>query len=274
LIGGIAITDDCNLNCVHCWDKSRLKGHSPFGEVRRGLEILHSAGARLLYIQGGEPFSWSDGSRTLGDVVDTAREVGFFHIVVCTNGTYALETNPDSFSVSLEGRREAHERIRPGSFDRIMTNVEASSHPGIFVNTTFCRENVGELEPLASMVASSRSLRGLLINFHIPYPGVEHLALTPRERETIALKAVSLKRDGYPILNSFSGLRALARNDWKRPLDASIITDCDRLYSCCRARGQDSICRECGYAVWAELSRILDWDFIAAFENLRTLRAL
>jgi len=247
------------------------KGHAPFEKARGSLEELYRLGARYLYIQGGEPFTWHDGTRTLADVVSAAREIGFFHVAVCTNGTFPLDVEPDSFSVSLEGRRAAHDRLRPGSFDRVMANIEAGSHPNIFINTTFGRVNAGELAPLASIVASSGKLRGMLVNFHIPYPGVEHLALTMREREELAHEAIRLKRQGYPILNTFGGLVALARNDWKRPLDASVITDCETFYSCCRARGKDSICRECGYAVWVELSRIMEWDFVSALENLRQL---
>jgi hypothetical protein len=126
-----------------------------------------------------------------------------------------------------------------------------------------------ELAPLASFVRSSGNIKGMFVNFHIPYPGIEHLALESNEREKIARDAIRLKLEGYPILNTVNGLGALANNDWPRPLDLSIITDCCDLYSCCRARGNDNICRECGYAVWAELSRLYKWDFPAIFELLR-----
>lgn len=103
VVGGISITDACNLDCVHCWRKNQGAGHVPFEQVMDSLQGLHQMGARYLYIQGGEPFTWRDGDRTLADVVDAARRVGFFHVAVCTNGTFPLDARPDSFSVSLEG---------------------------------------------------------------------------------------------------------------------------------------------------------------------------
>ena len=86
VIGGLAVTDECNLDCAHCWDKSRKKTHAPFDKVLSGLRELYSLGARYLYIQGGEPFTWRDGSRNLPDVVNAARETGFFHVKRYING--------------------------------------------------------------------------------------------------------------------------------------------------------------------------------------------
>lgn len=38
-----------------------------------------------------------------------------------------------------------------------------------------------------------------------------------------------------------------------------------------RARGSDRICRECGYAGWAELAMLLECDFASLFDVLRKL---
>jgi MoaA/NifB/PqqE/SkfB family radical SAM enzyme len=228
-------------------------------------------GARYLYVQGGEPFTWRDGALRLADVVEAAKAVGFFHVAVCTNGTFPLDAEPDSFSISIEGTRGAHDRIRSGSFDRVAANVRASSHPKMLANATFNRENRGDLACLAEWVASTGRLRGLLVNFHIPYPGVEQLALTMPERTALALEAIQLKRRGYPVLNTYSGLRALAHNTWRRPLDLSVVTDCRTFYSCCRARGNPRICRECGYAGWAELAQVFEWNVPSVFEVLGRL---
>jgi Fe-coproporphyrin III synthase len=268
VVGGISLTDACNLDCAHCWRKNHGIGHAPFERVQTTLRTLFEMGARYLYIQGGEPFTWHDGDRRLEHVVEEAKSLGFFHVAVCTNGTFPLEADPDSFSISLEGRPASHNRIRSGSYERVAANVEASRHANMFVNATFNRENKDDLDFLADHVASSHRLRGLLVNFHIPYPGVEQLALSMSERAELAYHAVALKRRGLPILNTYSGLRALARNDWRRPLDLSIVADCHQFYSCCRARGNLSICRECGYGGWAELAQVFAWDMGSVFEVL------
>ncbi|MBI5210824.1 MAG: radical SAM protein [Elusimicrobia bacterium] len=259
-IGGISITDVCNLDCRHCWRKNGGRGHAPFPMVRRALERLHAMGARYLYIQGGEAFLWEDGPLRLADVVLQARRQGFFHVAVCTNGTFPLEAEADSFSVSLEGRRETHDRIRCGSFERVMANLAAGRGRHVFLNATFNRENVGDLEYLARLAAQRPYLRGLLVNFHIPYPGVEGLSLSQEDRRRVSLRAMELKRGGLPIMNSFGGLRALAANDWRRPIGLSVVTDCRETYNCCRARGMEEVCRGCGYGLWAEAARVLAWD--------------
>lgn len=270
-IGGMSVTDACNLECAHCWRKNQGLGHIPFPQILASLDTLYAMGARYLYIQGGEPFAWRDGEHRLTDVVEAAKRAGFFHVAVCTNGTFPLDAQPDSYSVSLEGSHSAHDRIRNGSFDRVVANLQDCSHPNAFLNVTFNRVNRGELAWLADWVTSFGKLRGLLVNFHIPYPGVEHLTLDQSERAAIAQEALELKARGYPILNTRAGLRALALNNWKRPLDLSVVTDCRSFYSCCRARGNDRICRECGYAGWAELSRVLEWDWASAWEVLGKL---
>ncbi len=260
VVGGISLTDVCNLACAHCWRKNQGAGHAPLELVLRSLRTLYAMGARYLYIQGGEPFAWQDGSRRLDHVVAEAKGIGFFHVAVCTNGTFPLDADPDSFSVSLDGRPGSHDSIRGGSFERVIANVETSRHPYIFANVTFNRQNRDDLAFLADFAAASRRLRGILVNFHIPYPGVEHLALSMVERARLAEQATELKRRGYPIMNSYGGLRALGRNNWRRPLDLSVVTDCRTFYSCCRARGNDRICRECGYAGWAELAQVFACD--------------
>ncbi len=271
LIAGLSVTDVCNLACAHCWRSNTGQGHASYEQVRRALRQLFGLGARYLYIQGGEPFTWRDGDRRLDDVVSEARRVGFFHVAVCTNGTLPLAARPDSFSISLEGDALAHDRIRCGSFARVLAQIEASPHPNLFANATFNRLNQGALLPLAELVRANPRLRGVLVNFHIPYPGVESLALRQDERAELVRQARALKHLGYPILNTWGGLEALERNDWARPLDLSVVSDCRSIYSCCRARGDERVCRACGYAGWAELSRVLARDWRSALEVLSML---
>ncbi|MFH1708952.1 MAG: radical SAM protein [Planctomycetota bacterium] len=257
IVGGLSITDVCNLDCRHCWRKNTGQGPASFPAVQDAIAMLYGRGVRFLYIQGGEPFTWGDGGRTLIDVVDLAKRSGFFHVAVCTNGTYPLNAVPDTYWVSLDGIDATHDRIRgEDAFRRVQANVRASDHPNICGNITINRENAPELERILRFAAGEPHLRGVLINFHIPYPGVEHLRLDPAMRREVADWAITLKRQGLPVINSISGLRSLGRNTWPRPLKLSLVSDCISLYTCCRAHGQDHICRECGYAVWAELSRI------------------
>ena len=56
------------------------------GRVRRGC--------RELYLSGGEPMLWRDGSRIEEDIVVEARRLGYFHVHVYTNGCSASRRRP------------------------------------------------------------------------------------------------------------------------------------------------------------------------------------
>ncbi|MBN1808206.1 MAG: radical SAM protein [Planctomycetes bacterium] len=272
-MAGLSVTDVCNLDCIHCWRRNTGAGHASFDAVRKSLKTMFDMGARYLYVQGGEPCTWSDGSRTIADVVTCARKMGYFHVALCTNGTFPLDASPDSYSVSLDGAPSSHNRIRSGSFDTVLSNIRNSTHPKIFANVTLNRINAPDLEYMARLPLDVPSLRGILVNFHIPYPGVEDLSLSLPERARLVSEALRLKRRGFPILNSFGGLRALGRNDWKRPLPFSVVSDCRDIYHCCRGRNTPGICTYCGYAVWAEIALILDFNFPAMAEAFLRLHS-
>lgn len=253
IVGGLSVTDVCNLDCRHCWRKNTGAGHQPFEAVVRVLEDFHARGVRYLYVQGGEPYTWRDGARDLRHVVRAAREIGFFHAAVCTNGTFPLAAPADTHWVSLDGMQTSHNAIR-GGFDRVMANVAAAHGKHVCANLTLNTINVGDLRAVAELVASLRNVKGIMVNFHIPLPGVEALALDAEARARACEEAVELKDRGLPILNSRTGLAALARNRWRRPMPYSMVSDCRDTWRCCRANGRPDVCAQCGYAVWAELA--------------------
>lgn len=270
IIGGLSITDTCNLNCRHCWRKNTGKGPVPYAIIMDTMYGFYRKGVRYLYIQGGEPFTWKDEDHTLSDLVNTAKEIGFFHVAICTNGTFPLDPTPDTYWISLDGIGRTHDNIRgSNAFHALRRNINETNHPHICANITINNENAGCLEELVHFVAEESHLRGVMVNFHIPYPGVENLLLDDETRIKVAEQAINLKREGFPVLNTVSGLRAMGQNTWPRPLRLSVVSDCENEYICCRAHGQDSICTHCGYALWAELSRILRPNI---FESLKLLR--
>jgi len=276
VIGGLAITDTCNLDCRHCWRKNTGKGPAAFETILHTMEVFFKKGVRYLYIQGGEPFTWQGAGYTLSDIVDSAKEIGFFHVAICTNGTFPLEPRPDTYWVSLDGLGVTHDRIRGGNtFHTLCRYIRRTDHLNICANFTVNKENAHCLENILHFVTEEPHFKGVMINFHIPYPGVENLRLNDALRMKIADQAIQLKRKGLSVLNSESGLRALGGNTWPRPLRLSLISDCRSEYTCCRAYGQEEICRHCGYAVWAELARILrpnPFEVLSLLNQLHRMR--
>jgi hypothetical protein len=80
----IEVTSDCNLSCSFCFASSGPGGtHRPFDEVVELLETVDgAAGPRPIQFSGGEPTVRDD----LPELVERAREMGFGHVEVNTNG--------------------------------------------------------------------------------------------------------------------------------------------------------------------------------------------
>jgi len=270
VFGGLSITDVCNFNCIHCWRSNAGVGHQPFGAVQQAVDELFRRGVRYLYIQGGEPYTYEHEGKTVVDVVEYANALGFFHVGVITNGSFPLVADCDVHWVSLDGLADAHNVVRE-RFEQVIAHVRAAAARTIYANLTLNRANKHDLRALVTFVADTPEIRGVSVNFHVPYPGVEDLLLTADERREACEIAIELKRQGAPVLNTVTGLRALASGDWRRPLPYAIVSDAREFYVCCRANGVLDVCEHCGYAGCAEISV---WRRHTVFEAIASLRSI
>jgi MoaA/NifB/PqqE/SkfB family radical SAM enzyme len=256
LIRGLVLTNRCNLRCAHCRVSERGTQDLDFAEARAAIDAFGREGGRCLYLEGGEPFLWRDGPRTLEDVVVHARGAGFLTVVVYTNGTCPIRTTANTVFVSVDGLRVTHDALRGRSFDRIMDNIRRSNHPSLYVNFTINRRNRDELEAFCRHADAIPGIRGVFFYFHTPYYGYDDLYLSSDERRVVLEQLLRLRRR-HRILNSRAGLRSGMRNDWKRPLDACSVYEKGRVYRCCRFSGDPRLCRDCGYLSYAEIDQTL-----------------
>ena len=216
LICGLVLTNRCNLRCLHCRIASRGDRHLDFEEITEVLDSYYQEGGRCLYLQGGEPLVSRDGKHGVEDVVEYAHKVGFFTVVIYTNGTLPLRTSADTVFVSLDGLQETHDRLRGTSFARIMDNIHSSTHRSLFINFTINNHNKSELEDFLSHVHGVKQIRGTFFYFHTPYYGHDELYVEPAERAVILQRLLDYKRR-YRILNSRAGLQSARKNNWKHP---------------------------------------------------------
>lgn len=252
-IGGIVLTDRCNLHCRHCHVSGRNIPDLTFGEVRTGLDALHEMGLKNLYIEGGEPFLWRDGNRTLEDVVMLARETGFRYIALYTNGTIPLETRADIVFVSLDGPREVHDFIRGKSYDRILSNIRRSDHRRILVNYTVTKMNRYVIEPFLEDTERVGNIKGTFFYLYTPAKRDDGLRLTLEEKKEAIGRILSLKSGGHRVVNSKSALLSVYRDTWQRPTNLNYLYAENRMFTCCRDFGKEDICRECGYLGFTEI---------------------
>jgi len=225
-----------------------------FFEVKNSLRRLYDLGVRLVIVEGGEPFLWKDNGYDIRDVVCEAKKL-FFSVGVTTNGTFPLEADADIIWVSIDGLRKTHDLLRGESFDKIMTNIKKSTHPKIYAHITINKVNQEDMSEMVKFL--SPQVKGLTFQFHYPYTGEnDGLMLTFEERKVILDGLIKLKKDGFPLLNSYACLQALKNNKWRcYPWMIASVEPDGKLTQGCYIKGRGQIsCQKCGFSAHTEIS--------------------
>jgi len=228
--------------------------------VRRSLDALAEMGTRIVVFEGGEPFLWENRGRTLDDAVGYAKGL-FTRVAVTTNGTFPLRGPADILWVSLDGRKDTHDRLRSGSFDRVMKSLRETRHPRVLVHVTVHRENRRELEPRLQMLQDVPAVRGVTLQFFYPYgQGEAPLSMTRAERRETVEEIIGLKERGFPILNDAGRLRAMAAGSWRCHDDILVNVDPDgTITQGCYVKSRGEVrCTDCGFTPVAEASGAVD----------------
>jgi selenobiotic family peptide radical SAM maturase len=152
------VTQSCDLNCKHCYDRSDRS----YPELAEGLRILDEfrSFCRSRYVHGQVTFS--GGNPLLypyfKEIYRAASERGF---TVAILGNPAPEaqikeivqiSHPSFYQVSLEGLQEHNDYIRgPGHFKRVISFLEILKNLNIYsmVMLTLTKDNINQVLPLA-----------------------------------------------------------------------------------------------------------------------------
>ncbi len=256
LICGLVISNRCNLHCRHCKIADRGMKDLSFEEAITVLNSFYEEGGRTLYLEGGEPFIWHDRQYHLEDIVEYSHKIGFFTVIIYTNGTIPIKTSANTVFISVDGLQKTHDFLRGKTFNRIMKNIKESQHPSLYINYTINSYNKNEIKEFCEYIDKINQIRGICFYFHTPYYGYDDLYIEPNERNEILLKLLNYKKK-YKILNSRTGIKSVLNNDWKRPLDICYVYEKGEMYKCCRYPGDSELCQNCGYLSYAEIGQTL-----------------
>ena len=268
LICGLVISNRCNLHCRHCRIAKRGMKNLSFEEAITVLNSFYEEGGRTLYLEGGEPFIWHDRQYHIEDIVEYSHKLGFFTVIVYTNGTIPIKTSANTVFISVDGLQETHDFLRGKTFNKIMKNIQESKHPSLYINYTINSYNKNEIKEFCEYISKINQIRGIYFYFHTPYYGYDDLYIEPNERNEILLKLLNYKKK-YKILNSRIGIKSVLNNDWKRPLDICYVYEKGEMYKCCRYPGDSELCQNCGYLSYAEIGQTLKLKPSAIFNALK-----
>lgn len=275
LNGSIIINDKCNLHCRHCVVSNLGYKDLTFQEVKDDISTLYNFGSRMLIITGGEPFLWKDNSYSLEDAVKYAKGIGFFRVVVCTNGTLKLACSADYLWVSLDGFVEEHNYIRGNIYERVIKNIALSNHKNIFVNFTISKINFRNFEVAANHILKLKNVKGIFFHLFTPYIGSDaSLRLNNNERSAVLDKLCNFKKKHFlKVINTLAGIRALKNNNWEKNSWSSVTINQGELSFCCCRNGiyNEDTCNNCGCSPAVESWVLQQLDFTAIIENFRFL---
>ena len=266
LVNTMIINYDCNLRCVHCSltanaDQLPDPCRIPFNEAKEEMRLQFEAGCRILFFEGGEPTMYKDGDKGIKDLIQAGREVGYYVIGYTTNGTNLICEDSDVVSISLDGPKEAHDAIRgAGVFDKLMANLEKTTHPNIFANMVVMRQNLDQVRQTVELAAQNRHIRGIMLNFITPPP--QAIALDLEEKKKVVALALRMKKEGLPVLNTTRALKEMLIEDYEDRcpywVSAFVLPDRSHYYGC--PMRSTPACKQCGFDAVREYRLITAGD--------------
>ena len=214
LFCGHKLTYNCNLKCKMCpfWKRSTTDLSTE--KEKTILKHIYDSGVCGIAFEGGEPLLRKD----LNEILDYSRSLPLQTSLI-TNGTL-LESKIDEIAqyinggvyVSLDGIEKTHDEIRgvSGCFKKAIKGISAASKKiPVAINTTIIAENINEIEDLVKL-AKELDVKISVAVAH-EYCTAKVSGPTRHEISEVAGKLVELKKKGYPLINSISYFKVIAK---------------------------------------------------------------
>ncbi len=288
LFCGHKLTYNCNLRCKMCPFWKRSNKDSNIEREKAILRRIYDSGVCGIAFEGGEPLLRND----LTEILAFSRSLPLHNSLV-TNGTL-LESRIDEIAsyingvvyVSLDGLEKAHDTIRgvSGCFRKAVRGIIASKDKvSVTVNTTIMAENVHEIEDLVKLAKEL----GIRISVAVAHEYCNAKASAPASHEIreIAGRLAEMKKKGYPLVNSISYFKVLAKDkNWIcKPWSLVNVGPEGKLVLPCYVRNEYAAsvsvfdtgiktaisefdwneiknCQECSLHCYVEPSLVLSWD--------------
>lgn len=126
----LVLTNECNLNCVYCYECNKNTGYMNTDTIQRILdeELKKDDDELNLNLFGGEPFLRFDSIKYIVSYLKASRTHKRWNVNIITNGTLVhgyiqnwLLQNRDVVhcTLSADGKKEVHDRNRSNSYNKI-----------------------------------------------------------------------------------------------------------------------------------------------------------
>lgn len=247
----VFVTNGCDCTCRHCTQCTKV-GNSyckPFDEIAKDLEYCYAEGARMLDIEGVNLLQWQDGKHQVNEIFQLAKATGFYSTsTMVTASQYEawklLNVDVDVLWVSVMGLEDCH-------------LLEDLSDASLYMVVN--AQNQHELPAVLEYVRLHPAIRQIAFNFHTPFAGTEHLALSKSQREEAIHLLTEGKHKGYSITNSISGLKNMLTLRFKRHCWICNFIYCDERRSpqCIDDKGS-GICERCGFSMAGEMNAVFN----------------
>jgi MoaA/NifB/PqqE/SkfB family radical SAM enzyme len=194
------------------WKRSNKESSTE--QEKQILRQIYDSGTCSVAFEGGEPLLRKD----LVEILAFSRSLPL-HTSLITNGTL-LESRIDEIAqyingalyVSLDGLEKTHDSIRGvnGCFRKALRGITASRvKVDVTINTTIMADNIHEIEDLVKL-AKELDVKISLAVAH-EYCNAKTSVPTGQEIKEIAGKLVEMKNNRYPLVNSISYFKVIAK---------------------------------------------------------------
>ncbi len=225
----LVVNNRCNLKCKYCfgsYSDRKVRDYTT-EELKSIIDYLAKSGTRYLNIHGGETLLRED----IGTIVDYIKKKGIYCCLI-TNGTLLRQRindirNVDNLTISLDGRRENHDRNRgEGTFDKAMEAIRLAIKEKIplRVSATITRYTMNDVGYLANLAKEMGFTLYFSILFKPLLPAIKEFEMTHEEITRTLQEIIEQKKRGLPV---FTSMRALEyARDW--PVNHNLYHFLDR----------------------------------------------